>query len=403
MRLEPRGYQTAPIFLRSGVVLDLPAGCVLEGSPDIADYDHPEFSQLFQDAVGQVRGRALVNGLAIQNAGLSGAGEIRGLGSAFTPDLPRWAERPMLVRFSGCQELAVSGLHLRDAAAWTLHVAGSNSVRIDGLRVTSRVNSNNDGIDIDGCSHVLVKDCDISTSDDGICLKTTGRLPCRDVSVRSCTIRSEAGALKIGTESSADIENVTYRDCRIEEAGMGAVKLIATDGGSIRNVDYVNTTVSHSTGPIFAFCGRRNRLWDGIAPEPVSRMEKIRFERMHVRQPAEWPAERFGVVLSGMEDSPFRDLRFADCLWELPGGCQTARPAADYPRRARDYPEQFFFGESPAAVLFARNVDGIAFQGSAYSLRHPDARSPVVFENCRHVTGALDPHPGSQAAEFGSA
>ena len=44
---------------------------------------------------------------------------------------------------------------------WVQHYLACDEVEIRGINVHSRVNVNNDGIDIDGCRRVRISDCEI--------------------------------------------------------------------------------------------------------------------------------------------------------------------------------------------------------------------------------------------------
>lgn len=106
-----------------------------------------------------------------------------------------------------------------------------------GIYITSNRHNgvNSDGLDIDGCSHVMVSDCRIDTGDDALCLKTTrtnGQAqPCRYITVTNCILTSSSAALKIGTESHADFEHITVTNCVVDGANRG-LNIIVRDGGS---------------------------------------------------------------------------------------------------------------------------------------------------------------------------
>ena len=59
----------------------------------------------------------------------------------------------------------------KDAASFAVHPIHCQQVRIEGLRIDSRVQPNSDGIDIDGCQDVFISNCNIRSGDDSIALK----------------------------------------------------------------------------------------------------------------------------------------------------------------------------------------------------------------------------------------
>ena len=84
---------------------------------------------------------------------------------------------------------------------------------VDGIRVRSRCNGNNDGIDIDCCHRVRIANCDISSGDDAIVLKSTAARPCRDVAVTNCVLTTACNCFKLGTESTGGFKDITIANC----------------------------------------------------------------------------------------------------------------------------------------------------------------------------------------------
>ena len=64
-------------------------------------------------------------------------------------------------------DLTIRDVTLRDAAFWTLHMAGCRRVRIRDIRILNDDRgANNDGIDPDCCRNVVIVNCIVSTGDD---------------------------------------------------------------------------------------------------------------------------------------------------------------------------------------------------------------------------------------------
>ena len=115
-------------------------------------------------------------------------------------------------------DLTIRDVTLRDAAFWTLHMAGCRRVRIRDIRILNDDRgANNDGIDPDCCQDVIISGCLIHTGDDAIVVKATGPMtrrygPCCNVTITNCVLHSRDSALKIGTETRGDIRNITFGD-----------------------------------------------------------------------------------------------------------------------------------------------------------------------------------------------
>ena len=125
------------------------------------------------------------------------------------------------------------------------------------LNINSHAGSNNDGIDIDSCELVRVNECDIDTGDDSICLKTTSRLPCRDITITNCRLRSNCATIKAGTESAGDFDNIHISRCQLLDARLGGIKLLSVDGARLQNVEISEITMMAGHVPIFLRLGGR--------------------------------------------------------------------------------------------------------------------------------------------------
>ena len=81
---------------------------------------------------------------------------------------------------------------------------------------------NADGLDINSCQKVRIKNCTIETGDDAIVLKTRYSDPCKNVIVSNCTLSSSSTALKIGTESRGDFEDIVFENCKVLNSKSGS-------------------------------------------------------------------------------------------------------------------------------------------------------------------------------------
>ena len=116
----------------------------------------------------------------------------------------RYTIRPFLVRWIKCMDITVKDVHLLNSGAWTMNFFQCTNAAVSGVTIRSLDLANNDGIDTDSCETVRIKDCDINTGDDAICLKATSAKPCRDIIVTGCKLQTRCNAIKLGTESLGD-------------------------------------------------------------------------------------------------------------------------------------------------------------------------------------------------------
>ena len=387
--LGPGSYRCGTLFLRDNVTLHLEAGASILGSPNLADYPAPETS--FVDAVGDIRGRALILAERVSNVALTGEGLIDGNGGAFLQNAPEHKSRPFLVRLVHARGVTLSGLQLRASAAWTVHLLDCEDVLVERLLIDSRVNENTDGIDIDSSRRVTVRHCKIFTDDDAVCLKATRREACEDVHVHGCELSTECGAIKLGTESYGDMRRVKIHDCHIRYAATCAIKVLTSDGAFIEDVDIRNIQADLTTGPIFVRLGARGRTYaKGDEPKPAGRIRRLTISglRAKVFQPEAPSLQHFtkallapeafsAVLMTGVPQQAIEDVTISDCEIELVGGFQGDVTKLNPPEDEAMYPEHFYFGVLPASAAYLRHVRGVKFENVKFTLQKPDVR-PLI-------------------------
>lgn len=172
---------------------------------------------------------------------------------------------PGAINFTGCTNVQIRGIQIIESSFWSVHLQWCDRVYVDGIYIMSDPHNgvNADGLDIDGCSNVMVSNCRIDTGDDALCLKTTrqnGRTqPCQYITISNCILTSSSVALKIGTESHSDFEYITVSNCVINQANRG-LNIIVRDGGTVRNVVFSNLTIKTVRKETF-WWGNGDPIW----------------------------------------------------------------------------------------------------------------------------------------------
>ncbi len=385
--VPPGIHETGTLRLRNGVELYLEAGAELRGSEKPEDY--PETSDGFIDGANQKRGRALICADGAENIALTGCGVVNGSGAAFSQASDKFDNRPFLLRFSMCRGVRLSGVELCDSPAWCVHLRDCSKVRVSGVTIRSRCNANNDGFDIDSCRDVEIRDCTVDSGDDAICLKTTLPKACEDIRILNCRLASDAGAIKFGTESYGDMRRVSIRDCRIERAELGAVKLLSVDGALLEDVNISGLEIVTAATPLFIRLGKRGRVYSTgairreagairrITLSGVKGIIQLRKEGLFsTSAPSLSPLQ-----ISGLPGFPVEDMMLSDFDLVFPGGgTATYR---EVPENESAYPELGMFGELPASVVWLRHVRGLRTSGLALRLAQPDGRVPVYCSDVK--------------------
>ena len=236
-------YLAGTLRLHSHMDFHLEEGARLLVSANQQDY-HPQNPVA---AEGQNAGEAALVAVDAEDIRLTGAGTIDGRSPDFMAryDQPNewWIPkpfRPRLVVFTNCTNIEVHDIHLIRAPLWTLHLIGCRHTLIDGITIRNQLDVPNcDGIDPDHCSDVEIRNCDIVCGDDAIVIKTTRQTRdfglCRGITVKDCLIETQDAGVKIGTETTRDIQDVAFERCRIKSSCRG-IGIQLRDAGNISRI-----------------------------------------------------------------------------------------------------------------------------------------------------------------------
>lgn len=236
--VTPGIYLTGTLVLPSNFTLHLDAGARLLASQNVVDYHAAE-----TQSMAELSRMALIYARDARNVTLSGAGCIDGNATAWFASQaddqgyrqPK-PQRPRLLVLEGCEQVRITDITLYDSPMWTAHLVSCNHVFIRNITIDNDLTlANTDALDIDSCQHVHISDSYFSAADDGICLKTTAKppelqQPIDNVTINNCIIRSKSCAIKVGTETFADITHLAVSNCVIFESNRG-IGLVSRDGG----------------------------------------------------------------------------------------------------------------------------------------------------------------------------
>jgi polygalacturonase len=423
-------YLSFSIPLQSGVHLYLAEGCVLEAAdPAIHNgaYDLPEpHIDLYQDFGHSHWRNSLIYGIEVEDVSITGPGTIDGKGMTREGPGSQWSrqrgEFPLSMKDMSAEEMAIlvpeiaamngqgnkaiafyrsRNLVFRDftiarGGHFAILTTGCDDLVFDNLRV----DSNRDGLDIDGCRRVVVRGCRVNTpNDDAIVLKASfacGEIRhTEDVTVEDCHVsgfdpgtlidgtkgRTQTfspdldrvtGRIKIGTETNGDFRNIVIRNCTFERSRGLALETV--DGGTIENVRVENLTMRDvQTAPLFIRLGARLRGPEGTKPGAV-RDVVIRDVT------AEDCLADYAALLVGLPDRPIEGVTLENIRLSYRGGGTAGDAARVMPENADSYPEPSMFGRTPAFGLWTRDVKGLSLRNVECLAAAPDARPAMRFE-----------------------
>lgn len=398
----PRRYLTGSLELRDGVTLKLDARAVILGSENVADYTNG----------------GLLRGNGVKRVGIEG-GTIDGRGDIWfekyrTYDGPAWKstaqheyrpkKRPSFLRFSGCSDVTIRDVKLIGSPSWTLHLYRSTDCLVERVTIRNPLYGNNtDGIDINSCRRVTVRDSDIITGDDGIVLKSTDPghdHPSEDITVERCRIWSACNCLKIGTETHDSFTRIRFADCHLYggsdvalERPLSGLAIESVDGAELSDIVAENLTMDNVRAPLFIRLGHRggnSERTQQVEPRVPGRIRNVTIRNVKATR------SLFESSITGMVGHPVEGVTLTNLDLGYVGGEDQALAMVTVPDAevVKRYPEAQMFGRLSAYGLYCRHVDGLQLDGVKLHYDQPDGRPAMVCDDVANLTiNRLQPQP----------
>ncbi len=384
-------YVSGTLELKPGVMFQVDKDARLLGSSNVNDYPQKPLKY----AVGGWDGatnlkRSFLFAQGCERVGICGEGTIdmRGSKESFPGKEGQEGDRPFLLRMVECRQVVINGIHLRNSANWVQHYINCDDMIFQGLHVESHSNWNNDGIDIDACRNVLMRDCFVNSEDDALCFKGSSVRPIENVLVENCKFYSTCNAMKFGTASQSGFRNVLIRN--VEAGGptadmipavnkKGRVRAIAgaswetTDGGDIENILVTNAHIVRTDAPLFVVAGHRGKVSSDMAKPGVGKARNLLFE--HITGEGNGSE---GSAFVGLPDGPVENIAVNDYKVSVAGGGTIQQAAATLKEKPTAYPQaDMFRAPYPAYGFYVWHAKNVRFSNLAVSTQKPDAR-PMV-------------------------
>lgn len=382
-------FLTGSVVLKSNVEIYLSRGTVILGSTSIRDYQaHAPDENSYNDSFLKY---SLFYAYHAENISIKGEGTIDGQGAAFkvtTNKKPeRYMDRPFIIRFVDCRNVSVEGITMRNSAMWMQDYFACRYLTIKGIKVFNHANQNNDMMDIDGCSNVLVLDCFGDTDDDGITLKSTSPLPDENIVVSNCIVSSHCNAVKLGTESTGGFRNINISDIVVKPSavksvifgkpgGICGLALETVDGGAMDGVNISNITMDSVEVPLFIRLGSRGRKYSPNAPKPdIGTIRNVSISNVVATYVGSTGCSITGIPDHDVEGISLDNIRI---VFDGGGTMQDAgRTIPEYPGR---YPESTMWGPLPAYGFFIRHGENISMHNVQLTYSERETRPAIVCD-----------------------
>lgn len=340
--LVPEGtFRIRSIFLKSDLTLELAKGATLLAFTDrenfpilpglIQSYDESEEYNLASWEGNPLDSfSAIICGINVENVRITGEGTIDG-----NTNHDNWwknckirniAWRPNLFFINNCANVTMQGITVQNSPCWTIHPYFSKHLKFIDVKILAPADSHNtDGLDPESCEDVLVLGVYISVGDDCIAVKS-GKIymankykkPTTNMIVRQCCMRDGHGAVTVGSEIAAGVNDVHIRDCVFmnTDRGLrvktrrGRGKLSVLDDISFENIDMDNVMTPFVVNS-FYFCDPdgKTEYVSSKKPLPVDdrtpSIGKLLFKDISAKN-----CHVAGTYICGLPESKIEELRF---------------------------------------------------------------------------------------------
>jgi hypothetical protein len=265
-KIHEVGYGTTRPTIQSGQTLYIAPGAIVYGA-----FTTPSNRQ---SANIRIMGRGI----------LSGAKDLTASGG-------KW---PLLLK--RINNLTVEGVTLVDCKNWSIPLFDCNNVTMRGVKIVSNTGMD-DGIDIVGCKNVLIENCFIRTKDDGVALKAginyvdgtnLGAGNIENITVKNSVIWNgkHGNGMEIGFELNTDtIKNVTFENIDLihtENPGSmdeGAITIHNSGKAVVQDVLYKDIRIEDPQRMLFHFAVLESTY---TSPVTYGKIQNIRFEDITV-------------------------------------------------------------------------------------------------------------------------
>lgn len=394
VRLARGDYVSGTIVLRSGVMLEVAKGARLLASTTLRDYpEHIARRPTVQDS-NMGMNQSLIFAEGCERIGISGKGLIDGRGTKENfpgeETVGSTPGRPFIIRVIDCKQVVIKDIHLKDSPCWMQNYLNCDDLLIDGIHVENQVNHNNDGLDIDSCRRVIVRNSFINAQDDAMCFKGAGQRTAEHILIENCQFYSTCNALKFGTDSQGDFRNVLVRNVVLggpaadmrainRRKADGGISWEIVDGGTLERVLVHDARIVRAESPLFLRLGDRGR----VRPEQKRPGPGVLRYIVYDRISGDDNGVR-GSFFTGVPNADIEHVLLRDVDLTMTAATEPAAVATDVPEAPAEYPDPHMFSKvMPAYGLWARHTKHLTLQRVRFRTTGKEARPEVLADVCR--------------------
>lgn len=387
--LSPGKYVSAPLHLHGHMTLFLQKGAVLLGSTNLDDY-HLVSEGIPANPTLTKQCRCLLFASNADNLTIDGEGEIDGRCQAMNlPDELKApgteSERPSLICIFRSPNVTVRNITLRNPCMWTQIYLDCDKLLIEHICVNAPPDCPNlDGMDICDCHDVLIRNCDIKSEDDSICLKTYNRRGLKNIRIENNRIHSfRANAIKLGSVTKGPISNIEIISNLVTGAKYGGLCIESVDGSDINDFVVRDLDMYRVNNPIFIRLASRSGHPGSITKVLIENVRAYETGVLADEVSGKAPAPP-SCTITGIPKARIGSVRLTNCYIEMPGGL--AKIPHKPSEREDIYPQSTMFGNTPAYGLYVRHADDVVFDHVYFGRYQPDARPWLQADDAKVIT-----------------
>jgi hypothetical protein len=383
-------YNTGTIVLKSNVMLEVAEGSKVLGSTLL--YDYQEKIEAYKSIMSEFYEfrQSLIYAEKAENIGICGKGEIYFRGEKKNFSSPQTTGkivgRPLGIRMIECKNVVLQNIFLHNSASWMQNYVYCENLIFDGIMVENHANYNNDGLDPDGCTNVIVRNCTINSEDDAMCLKGGSGKLSQNILIENSTFYSTCNALKIGTDTQGAFHNIICRnltlggipDSLITSNGNYAssgITLATVDGGNIENILISNVSINQVQCPIFINIGKRLRLLPEWKKTSAGYLKNIVIENIDGQRNTQQ-----GSFISGIQSLPVENILIRNMNVNMNNVADSVFAGLPVNYKESSYPDagNYSLDGLPGYGFFVRYAKNISLENISIKTTKPDGRPCFV-------------------------
>lgn len=216
--------------------------------------------------------------------------------------------RPQLIQFVNSKNILVEDVQIEDSPFWCVHLLKSKSITIRGVKYNAH-NNNNDGIDPEYSSDILIENVLFDNADDNVAIKagrddegrSNSATPSENIVIRNCEFKG-LHAIVIGSEMSAGVRNVYVENSKFRgylKRGI-FIKTNSDRGGYVKDI-YFNNLAFGKVEDCLYITANYHGEGSGLFPSKVS---DISFSNISCVE-----ATNTGIVIEGFPDRKVANIK----------------------------------------------------------------------------------------------